>query len=1187
MKLKRLDIHGFKSFYHRTTIAFDDGVTAIVGPNGCGKSNIVDSIKWVMGEQGAKALRGGAMEDVIFAGSEKRGPMGMCEVRLTFHNDGSAEVPARWREVDEIAIERRLERSRGSDYLVNKQRARLADVQDLIAGTGVGSGPGGQRAYAIIEQGQIGRLVSAKADERRLLIEEAAGITRYRNRRRLAERKMEETRANLERIDDVIGEIERQLKNLRRQALKAQRYKEYRDEARQIALRAATFDYLRLDAERRWLETVMERCADDEADAEGLRAVAETRKQTAALAERSADARARELADRLRAHETAAEKATAELDLHAREKSALTRQLETAHADRSLGAERLAELRAERAEAARRLEALQAESEADAALVAEADAASKAASRVLLDARAEAEGLRRRAAEEAQAIARARAEQDNARRMAMDLRERAAVAGDERAQTEEQRRRLDAQIRHDEDAITAAERAFADAEAARDAAGERRAAHREEQDRAAQDERRIGEAIAADRSRLRSLEELERRREGLGEGVRAVLDAAARDPALAGVVGAVPDALDVPAEYEQAVASVLDARIKGVLVRDADAAVAAVAWLKQRGKGRGLFAAIAADPPPPAPRLPAVDGVRGLLAALMPQGDHPGLLARLLGPAALADDVDAARRLLAAGWSAPVVTRDGVLFDGPGLVVGGADGADPAPLSRRREIKALHGTLTGREAEREAATARIDAAREAAAEARALIDAADRRAQEARVRQAEAKKDLHRTRADLERLAARLRRLDQDAEQLHDRAREAEERALDAAETLAAAEAGRTDRQRAITASEEAVAAAEADRDAAVAALAQIRGRVDAHRERQSGARTALARLDRLVHETEARAQKAEMLREEIEARLIELAELDAAAEQARAEALAAAEERAAELADARAAHADASAAMKHADAELDAARKARDAARDALGEARIALRTCQVRLENAEEKLRDRYQVGLGEVVFEFHQQAPPGPDDRERLGQLEALIEKMGDVNLAAIEEFAEVDERFNFLTGQRKDLTDALADLTQAIDQIDRTSRRLFQETFEAVNEHFKGLFPRMFRGGTAELTLTDPDDMLGTGIEMHVRPPGKKVQNVTLLSGGEKAMCALALVFAVFRHKPSPFCLLDEVDAPLDDANIGRFNEVVREMAGTSQVVLITHNKRTMEIADVLYGITMEESGISKLVGVRMT
>ena len=638
MKLKRLDIHGFKSFYHRTTIAFDDGVTAIVGPNGCGKSNIVDSMKWVMGEQGAKALRGGAMEDVIFAGSEKRGPMGMCEVRLTFHNDGSAEVPARWRDVDEIAIERRIERSRGSDYIINKQKNRLADIQDLIAGTGVGSGPGGQRAYAIIEQGQIGRLVSAKADERRLLIEEAAGITRYRNRRRLAERKMEETRGNLERIDDVIGEIERQLRSLRRQALKAQRYKEYRDEAREIALRAATFDYLKLDAERRYLERVMAQCADDEADAEGDRAVAETRKHAATLAEREADARAREAADRLRVLEARAEKAEGELDLHAREKGALTRQLETAHADRSLGAERLAELRAERAEAAARLEALEAEASTDDAQLAEADQLSKAASRALLDARAEAEGLRRRDAQEAQAVARARAEQDAARRQAMDLRERAAVAGDERAQTETQRQKLATQATDDEAAITAADQALEDAQHAREAAAERRAAHREEQDRAAADERRIGETIAAERSRLKALEELERRREGLGEGVRAVLDAAAKPnapDALDGVIGPVPDALDVPAEYEQAVASVLDARIKGVLVRDTDAALAAVEFLRGRGKGRGLFAAVDAASPlvPPAP--PALDGVRGVLAELIPAGPHPGLVARLLGPAVL------------------------------------------------------------------------------------------------------------------------------------------------------------------------------------------------------------------------------------------------------------------------------------------------------------------------------------------------------------------------------------------------------------------------------------------------------------------------------------------------------------------------------------------------------------------------
>ncbi|MEZ4464568.1 MAG: AAA family ATPase [bacterium] len=243
MKLKRLDIHGFKSFYHRTTLVFDDGITAVVGPNGCGKSNIVDSIKWVMGEQGARSLRGAAMEDVIFAGSERRGPMGICEVRLTFQNDGSSEVPARWHDVEELAVERILERTRGSDYRINQQRCRLSDVQELVAGTGVGAGPGGQRAYAIVEQGQIGGIVSAKADERRMLIEEAAGITRYRARRRQAERKMEETRANSERLLDVIGEVEGQLKSLRRQARKAERYLEYTTELREIALKKAVFDW--------------------------------------------------------------------------------------------------------------------------------------------------------------------------------------------------------------------------------------------------------------------------------------------------------------------------------------------------------------------------------------------------------------------------------------------------------------------------------------------------------------------------------------------------------------------------------------------------------------------------------------------------------------------------------------------------------------------------------------------------------------------------------------------------------------------------------------------------------------------------------------------------------------------------------------------------------------------------------
>jgi chromosome segregation protein len=286
MKHKRLDIHGFKSFYHRTTLAFDEGITAVVGPNGCGKSNIVDSLKWVMGEQGARALRGGSMEDVIFNGTGQRGPMGMCEVRLTYINDGSSEVPARWKDVEEIAIERRMERSGGSDYFVNKTRVRLQDVQELLAGTGVGGG----RAYAIIEQGQIGRIVSARPEERRILIEEAAGITRYRQRKKLAERKMEETRANLERLADITGEIDQQLKNLRRAAKKAERYKEYRAEARQLSLKAAVFEYRQLEAQRDADEHRVTRSVEAEQDAITRLEAADAQRAADKLAEQSAEA---------------------------------------------------------------------------------------------------------------------------------------------------------------------------------------------------------------------------------------------------------------------------------------------------------------------------------------------------------------------------------------------------------------------------------------------------------------------------------------------------------------------------------------------------------------------------------------------------------------------------------------------------------------------------------------------------------------------------------------------------------------------------------------------------------------------------------------------------------------------------------------------------------------------------------
>ena len=400
MKLKRLDIHGFKSFYHRTTVVFDDGITAVVGPNGCGKSNIVDSLKWVMGEQGAKALRGGSMEDVIFNGTGQRGPMGMCEVRLTYINDGSVEVPARWKEVSEIAIERRMERSGGSDYLINKVRVRLQDVQDLLSGTGVG----GARAYAIIEQGQIGRIVSARPEERRTIIEEAAGITRYRHRKKVAERKMEETRLNLERVVDIIGEVDGQLKSLRRQAKKAERYKEYRTEARQLQLKATVWEYHKLQSDHAALIDRVNTLAGAEGDVIRGLETAEAGRAAAKLDEQATESRARALAGQLAGAENEVRLAEGQLELLGREALVTKQRLQTAQVERGRAAERIAELEEERRDAIARVETLTSEASGDASDLPRLDIELQTLQSELRAARDAAEACKRSAAEIAQAI---------------------------------------------------------------------------------------------------------------------------------------------------------------------------------------------------------------------------------------------------------------------------------------------------------------------------------------------------------------------------------------------------------------------------------------------------------------------------------------------------------------------------------------------------------------------------------------------------------------------------------------------------------------------------------------------------------------------------------------------------------------------------------------------------------------
>lgn len=1174
MKLKRLDIHGFKSFYHRTTLAFDDGITAVVGPNGCGKSNIVDAIKWVMGEQGAKALRGGAMEDVIFAGSERRGPMGMSEVRLTFTNDGSAEVPARWQDVAELAIERRIERSKGSDYLLNKRRCRLADIQELVAGTGVGSGPGGQRAYAIIEQGQIGRIVSAKADERRLLIEEAAGITRYRSRRRQAERKMAETRDNIERLQDVLGEVESRLRSLKRQARKAERYAAYRDEARDIALRQLVAAWLALSAAQRQTDAALSRNAIALEDEERTFATAVAQRTTAAANARLAEDVARRAGEALSAAEQIAQRLEGELTVLAQQIAAAQERVAGAEADGAHARTRQTEIDAELRAAKARKAAL------DAALplgddLAAREAAHTGAQQALSAARTRFDRLRAAEAADARAMAKAVAERDASQRQQADLLQRAtqaeAQAAAARVEVEAaQTRRAEAQVRLD-----AAQQAIAEAAEARTAAEAQAQAARGAAQAAAGAERQQMRALADAQGRAKALADLAKRHVGVGAGSKAALTAN-----LPGVKGVVAAALDVPAAWEAAVAVALGDALTGVLVADAPAAEAVLAWLLAKKKGRATVIRADVTPLDP-PALPAGQGVIGWLVDQLPA---PSTFTQALLHGVLV--VESVAAAWAVDWPGVMVTPDGARIDGRQVLRGGSQAADTSTLSRRREQKALAEQI-----------AQIDAARAQAEEERVAHEQARRHAQQAieTARRAQHTAELARTearsavqRADAE--AERAARIAQsgatEVDRLRSAAEDAQARATAAGEAVIAAEQAGQDRVAELRAAEAAVQAAQSARDQAIAAVHAAKAERKARLAQLDAARDALNRLireEKALADGLARADKIRMTAD-TERRLFEERQAEQRAHLA--EARADASGRASGVRAEREAAQRAADQLATAEAEVETARAARDTRRDALTEARLAAQKHALQADHLAEQVQSRYRRSLGDVVTEYHHQPLPTPADVERLAQLESLIERMGPVNLNAIEECAEIEERHGFLAGQRADLEAALDDLQTAIGRIDRTSRRLFAETFEAVNGHFQRLFPRLFRGGEAELALTDPDDLLGTGIEMRVQPPGKKVQSVGLLSGGEKALCAIALVFAVFHVKPSPFCLLDEVDAPLDDANIGRFNAVVREMAQMSQILLITHNKRTMEIADVLYGVTMEESGVSKLVGVRM-
>ena len=1281
MRLNHLEISGFKSFPERAELAFDDCVTAIVGPNGCGKSNVIDAITWVLGEQSARSLRGERMEDVIFSGSDARRPTAAAEVRLQLsevtaalawlvglgHGTGNGHAagngngtgrgygPAETERPDEagadatavdldaerdalempptiaraVEVGRRLYRSGESEYLIDGHVCRLRDIQDLLMDSGVGL-----KAYAVIEQGKIGQILGARPMDRRQLLEEAAGVTKYKSRRRSAELKLEAAQQNLTRVDDIVFEVEKQRGALKRQAARARRYRRLREELRQwekvlFARNAVSFVQTIADG-KRGLSEARER----EQGAAARLAGQESGQQRLRIELAEADQRATAVRDA--AH-------TRELDLGRRQQQIEfeKRQVESLEQEQTDGAAELAALEERRAplqaELAGQLESrhrCNAERDAALARLRETENASAIAQGAIEGLEADVEASRDEVFSAIQSATTLRHVIDSAAagagRIAGDLAKLESEASDVRHELDAViagRRGVDGALARAREALENVRVGRADRDAAL-------ASARIEHEWRAREVRTREHELASMAARLSSLEELHAGRAGYSEAARVLLDDA--EGAL-DHLGSLADHLEVGREHERAVEAALGELLQTVVVRRRQDAHTGMALTRSRKLGRCGFVVAETGVPETAPRTPPPTSLTPFSDIVRVKGDGAEAVRRVLARCWLAPSVEAAAEA-AAVIGDPVATRDGTVFQGADVIHGGGGRETLGILSTKGEIKEISERMTA-EVER-VRRLNDEIARFAGAAARAeaaltALRTEDHRLEkelvglelqvtllgdeDARLCQKRDVVEIDRRQATEERdgLSARQTEARESIEHLATEQRAADERLntaqrrlIEARESLDGLTTRVSESKAERAALSERAAALTSDVKRLEDATAELEQRI---RVRTAGNKRLVARRAQLVasiadneRQLDDDVKVFESLRDEV--RTIDDRTLDLREQ------------------------------IDGQDGEVQGARRALEAVRAEVGRFEVALATATSDLTHLSAACQEALQTSLDEVRREIDRierdgpimpdlklfgrsdgdedaeqetdepvAEPPAGDGEEDGGPRAALvtpasdspeiaervivrlrekIDRLGPVNMMALDQFDELEQRFEFLTTQRQDLLDAIKATGEAIKRIDTTTRERFTDAFTAVNEHFQTTFSTLFGGGRAGLVLLDESDPLESGVDIIAEPPGKRLQSIQLLSGGEKALTAMSLMFAIFKYKPSPFCLLDEIDAPLDDANIGRFVEMLRGMQDHTQFVLVTHNRKTMEIADRLYGVTMEEPGVSKLISVKI-
>lgn len=1178
MKFKRIEMLGFKSFVDKTVIEFGEDLTAIVGPNGCGKSNVSDAIRWVLGEHRPRNLRAKKMEDVIFNGSADRKPLGMAEVSLTISDLKGIVTHPEFKDFDELVVTRRLYRSGESEYLINRNLCRLKDIVDIFLDTGVSLD-----TFSIVEQGRIEGLVNAKPMDRRLFIEEAAGIMKYKSRRNEAIRKLDLAQANLLRVADVLNEKETRLRTLRRQARKATFHKEYQKEIVELEIRISALNLLRLDTELEPAEREFSKCEElskshsaafsaREAEREKCRIEVAERSENLAETRRRAvevegylqrlENRLEMLSSRLaeldeedhrRREEIESllddsKRLKEEQEQLAIQEASLSRVLDEARGEYEASAEKISGLRSELT--SREAE----EGESRKLLARETDALSGARQRI-------ASGESRRGAI-LESIERLEAELAEAVRLGDELKmEKESLDGRLKVAISEVESSKEQMV------VVSGDKSIIEAllrECEADSAASK-------------------EALVESRSSLQVLDSLEN-----NDSDKFADEKAFRELGME-VRGVLSDILKVGQRYEKAIEVALGANLKGVVVSGLDDAVSAIKRLVSSGQSaRGL--ALPSVPrrvsSPVIPKLFGVEG--GAIDVVSFPDDYRSLMEALLAGVGISHDLDSALEAWRAGpdgitWvtlSGEVVRPSGVLEGG------GAPYAQSGPLEWKRQREELQLSASDQEVRLRDSS---DKERRYREELRQIEGKVERAAQN--VRRAELAlvelQGAHRASGEKITVSdARCGALTEQSSQLREELlhiehehREAENEASRASASLDSAAIRGAEIEDELARVGELVARLEEEVSDRRVVLTEAQGKAagvknEVHRIGDAIEQNA-ARLVRRREEEEDSSRKRESLNlnlgqshEEIERLKEERTEVEV--EQG---------ERSRLVEEARAR-----------DEELaEILREMRDEAvriQANLSEAAERRTTLRVQRETLIESARNEFNLDLVVSAQENKGFLSDYQEHVNRLDMLQQRLSRMGDVNPLAAQEFDEINQEYSFLKEQQEDLDASIQDLHTTINKLNQTTKKRFVEAFEQVSAHFAEIFSRLFLGGEARMYLLDPNDPLETGVDIEVRPPGKRPGNIMLLSAGEKALTALALLFSVFSVRPSPFCLLDEVDATLDDANVGRFRDVIAELEDKSQFILITHNKRTMSYASQLYGVTQREKGVSIIVSVKM-